>query len=71
VIDIGLPDMDGYELASRLRKAPDFHDALLIALTGYGTRADSAGAGQGGFNYYFLKPPDIDELDRVLSSQSG
>ncbi len=71
VIDIGLPDMDGYELASRLRKAPDLRDALLIALTGYGTRAESADADQGGFNYYFLKPPDIDELDRVLSSQLG
>jgi signal transduction histidine kinase/CheY-like chemotaxis protein len=71
VIDIGLPDMDGYELASRLRKAPDLRDALLIALTGYGTRAESADADQGGFNFYFLKPPDIDELDRVLSSQLG
>jgi signal transduction histidine kinase len=67
VIDIGLPDMDGYALAKELRKTADF-SSRLIALSGYGTRADRGDFERAGFDRYFLKPPDIDELDRALSA---
>jgi signal transduction histidine kinase/CheY-like chemotaxis protein len=66
VIDIGLPDMDGYALARQLRLIPQSRDARLIAVTGYGTKADSNAFAEAGFDHYFPKPPDIKELIRVL-----
>jgi two-component system CheB/CheR fusion protein len=67
VIDIGLPDMDGYELARKLRKIPEARDSKLVAVTGYGTKADRKAFEEAGFDHYFPKPPDIEELNRVLS----
>ena len=67
VIDIGLPDMDGYELARRLRAIPQSRVSRLIALTGYGTMADHKAFEEAGFDHYFTKPPDINQLIRVLS----
>jgi CheY-like chemotaxis protein len=60
VIDIGLPGMDGFELARKLREIPQTRSSRLIAVTGYGTRADN------GFDHYLPKPTNIEELDRVL-----
>ena len=68
VIDIGLPDMDGYELARRLRKTPAARGSKLIAVTGYGTKADTQAFEEAGFDHYFPKPPNIEELNRVLSN---
>jgi signal transduction histidine kinase/CheY-like chemotaxis protein len=67
VIDIGLPDMDGYELARKLRAIPEARDSRLVAVTGYGTRADKLTFAEAGFDHYFPKPANIDELDRILS----
>ena len=67
VIDIGLPDMDGYELARKLREIPETRDSRLIAVTGYGTKADKHLFEEAGFDYYFPKPTNIDELYRALS----
>jgi signal transduction histidine kinase/CheY-like chemotaxis protein len=67
VIDIGLPDMDGYELARKLREIPETQDAKLIAVTGYGTKADRSSYQEAGFDHYFPKPPDIEELSRILA----
>ena len=69
VIDIGLPDMDGYELARKLRKIPEARDSKLVAVTGYGTKADRKVFEDAGFDYYFPKPPNIEELNRVLSTR--
>ena len=66
MIDIGLPDMDGYELARQLRAFPQGRDSLLIAVTGYGTKADHKAFEEAGFDHYFPKPPDIKELIQVL-----
>jgi signal transduction histidine kinase/CheY-like chemotaxis protein len=66
VIDIGLPGMDGYELARKLREIPETRSSRLIAVTGYGTRADREAFQKAGFDHYFPKPPNIEELDRVL-----
>jgi signal transduction histidine kinase len=67
VIDIGLPDMDGYELARKLRETPEARESKLIAVTGYGTKADTQVFEAAGFDHYFPKPPNIEELSRVLS----
>ena len=69
VIDIGLPDMDGYELALKLRKLPEARDSKLVAVTGYGTKSDRQAFVQAGFDDYFPKPPNIEELTRTLSKR--
>jgi signal transduction histidine kinase len=66
VIDIGLPGMNGYELAKRLRELPETKNSRLIAVTGYGTRADKEAFEEAGFDYYFPKPTDIEELNEAL-----
>ena len=67
ILDIGLPDIDGYELARRLRAAPGSADAILIALTGYGQTHDREAAFAAGFDHHFVKPIDIAALDRILA----
>ena len=65
LIDIGLPEMDGYEVARRLRGS-QFRPAVLIALTGYGQPQDRARAEAVGFDLYLVKPVDDRELDALL-----
>ena len=69
VIDIGLPGMDGYELARKLREIPETRAARLIAVTGYGTKADTESFVEAGFDSFFPKPPNIEELSRALLKQ--
>ena len=66
VLDIGLPGMDGYEVAQRLRRDPRTASGLIIALTGYGQESDRRRSRQAGFDHHLVKPVDIDELDRVI-----
>ncbi len=70
ILDIGLPDMDGYELARRLRAQAQTANAVLIALTGYGQAHDRVLAKAAGFDHHFVKPVDWQELSRVLSQNS-
>ncbi len=58
ILDIGLPDMTGYELARRLRAMAPFGDALFIALTGYGQAQDRQRAREAGFDHHVAKPAD-------------
>ncbi|MEJ7931150.1 ATP-binding protein [Ramlibacter sp. AN1015] len=67
VLDIGLPGMDGYELARRLRSQPGSHDATLVALTGYGQPQDVAQAQQAGFDHHIVKPLDPEQMAQVLA----
>ena len=67
ILDIGLPDVDGYELARRLRAAPGSAGAVLVALTGYGQMHDQDMAFAAGFDHHFVKPIDIAALDRILA----
>ena len=62
VLDIGLPLLDGYEVARRMRKAPETEDALLIALTGYGQTEDRQAALAAGFDHHFVKPAEPSAL---------
>jgi signal transduction histidine kinase/DNA-binding response OmpR family regulator len=68
VLDIGLPGMDGYEVARRLRCQPDSRGALLIAVTGYGRDEDRLLAHQAGFDYHFVKPADLEVLRQALGT---
>jgi signal transduction histidine kinase len=56
ILDIGLPGMDGYELAAELRRRPGFSNTRLVALTGYGQQADQARARAAGFAAHLVKP---------------
>jgi CheY-like chemotaxis protein len=62
VLDIGMPGMDGCELARRLRERPGLQDLRLIALTGWGQDSDRARFASAGFDHHLLKPVDPDAL---------
>jgi signal transduction histidine kinase/ActR/RegA family two-component response regulator len=67
ILDIGLPGMDGCELARRLRVMPRGGQATLIALTGYGQQADRDKAREAGFDHHLVKPADPEALRRLLA----
>ena len=69
VLDIGLPVMDGYELAARLRANPATADCLLIALTGYGQSHDLTRSEEGGFRHHLVKPVDIGKLLELVAGE--
>ncbi|WP_240787005.1 PAS domain-containing hybrid sensor histidine kinase/response regulator [Ramlibacter rhizophilus] len=71
VLDIGLPGLDGYALARRLRAQPSNADVTLIALTGYGSAADRKKGDDAGFDHYRVKPADLGELARLLQAGRG
>ena len=68
ILDIGLPDMNGYELARRLRALPEFAGTLLIALTGYGQLQDKVRAREAGFDLHIAKPA---EPEAILAALAG
>jgi signal transduction histidine kinase/FixJ family two-component response regulator len=67
LLDIGLPGLDGYEVARRLRQIDGFEDVGLIALTGYGQPDDLERARIAGFDGHFVKPFDFGQLERTLA----
>ncbi|HEX8108556.1 MAG TPA: response regulator, partial [Kofleriaceae bacterium] len=66
LLDIGLPAMDGYELARRLRELPAWRHVRLLALTGYGQSTDRARSVDVGFDHHLVKPIDLATLERYL-----
>jgi signal transduction histidine kinase len=66
LVDIGLPVMDGYELASRLRELPGGRDIHLVAVTGYGQPRDRAASREAGFSHHVVKPVDLDRLRALI-----
>lgn len=66
-LDIGLPEMDGYELCRRLRQLPGWDKVELIALTGYGQQNDRDHAAAAGFDRHLVKPLDGRTLQQVLA----
>ena len=66
LLDIGLPDIDGYELARRLRALPEVDAARLIAVTGYGQAEDRRRAQDAGFDDYLVKPVEFESLRVML-----
>jgi PAS domain S-box-containing protein len=67
ILDIGLPQMDGNELARRLKAERENEHALFIAVTGYGQENDRLKTMAAGFDYHFVKPVDVAELANLLS----
>jgi two-component system CheB/CheR fusion protein len=67
-IDIGLPGMDGYEIAERLRESPDSARAVLIAITGYGQDEDRRRSRDAGIDHHLVKPVAPDILQSLLDS---
>ncbi len=68
LLDIGMPEMDGYEVARRIRATPDHAGTMLIALTGWGQEHDQRRSRAAGFDHHLVKPPDIDRLRELLSA---
>ena len=65
--DIGLPEMDGHEIARRMRADPAIASAVLIALTGWGSEAELRKTRESGFDFHMVKPVDSDALLKLLS----
>jgi len=67
LLDIGLPEMNGYEVARRLRSDPRCRQLLIIGLSGYAADADRKRSFSAGFDEHCAKPIDFQELDRLLA----
>ncbi|MFC0254407.1 hybrid sensor histidine kinase/response regulator [Massilia consociata] len=67
LLDLGLPGMDGYELARRIRLQPGAARATIVAITGYGHASDREKSAAAGFDHHFVKPVDMARLVALLS----
>lgn len=71
LLDIGLPEIDGNELAQRLRAHSNFGKATLVALTGYGQESDRIHTQASGFDHHLVKPVDTQKLANILAKING
>ncbi len=67
LLDIGMPGLNGYEIARLIRRAPHGRDVTLIAVTGWGQENDKARATDAGFNHHFTKPVEPDAITALLA----
>lgn len=67
LLDIGMPGMDGHEVARRIRQQPELQKVTLIALTGWGQDKDRRESHTAGFDYHLIKPADVDALQALLT----
>ncbi|MBY0527307.1 MAG: response regulator [Gemmataceae bacterium] len=68
LLDIGMPGMDGYEVARRIRRMPDLHGVVLIAQTGWGQEDDRRLSTEAGFDAHLVKPVEPDAVQRLLAT---
>ena len=68
LLDIGLPGMNGFEVARRLRQVPELENVVIVALTGYGQESDRQRSLEAGFNYHLVKPADIRKVREILAT---
>jgi CheY-like chemotaxis protein len=66
LLDIGMPGMDGFEVARRIRERDEFNPVILIALTGWGQEGDRRRTQEAGFDHHLVKPADIVALQALL-----
>ena len=71
LLDIGLPGMNGYEAAKRLRQDPNLANTLLVAMTGYGRQEDQRRSHEAGFDHHLVKPVDVDVIQGLLTRPTG
>jgi CheY-like chemotaxis protein len=69
-LDVGLPVMDGYELARRIREDRRFARTVLVAVTGYGQKRDRAQAGEAGFDAHLVKPVDLRAIEEIIAREA-
>ena len=70
LLDIGLPGMNGYEVARRLRQEPPLQGAVLAAMTGYGQEEDMRQSREAGFDFHIVKPVDPAGLMKLLEPRA-
>ena len=70
LLDIGLPGLNGYEVAARIRLEPTLRNVVLVALTGYGHEIDRQNSRQAGFSHHLVKPTDFNQLQKILATDS-
>jgi len=68
LLDIGLPGLNGYEVAKQIRKEPTLKNVVLVALTGYGQESDKHASMEAGFNHHLIKPARIAEVRQILET---
>jgi two-component system, OmpR family, response regulator len=71
LLNVGLPGLDGYEVARRLRQLPGLGDVLLVAITAHGRPEDAAACRAAGIDHHLLRPFDPAELERLLGTRAG
>ena len=70
LLDIGLPGLNGFEVAKRLRQQPALQNAVLVALTGYGRESDRQRSREAGFDHHLVKPGDFGKVLQILATAS-
>jgi CheY-like chemotaxis protein len=70
LLDIGLPRMNGYEVAEKMRQQPLIKNVVLVAMTGYGQESDRQRSREAGFDHHLVKPADIGKLQQILATIS-
>ncbi len=70
LLDIGLPGLNGYEVAKRIRQQPGGKEVVLVALTGYGQDTDRQLSAQSGFNHHLVKPARLEQVSEILATAS-
>jgi CheY-like chemotaxis protein len=68
-MDIGMPGMDGYETARRIREQPGLSKIVLAALTGWGQQEDRRRTAEAGFDHHLVKPPEPQLLECLLAGE--
>jgi CheY-like chemotaxis protein len=68
LLDVGMPRMDGYEIARRLKAAPETRETVLVAVTGWGQPEDRKRSREAGFDHHLVKPVEPSTLERLLDS---
>ena len=71
VLDLGLPGMDGYEIARRLRERPYGAKLTLVALTGWAGKDVRVKAAEAGFDYHLVKPVNWEELENIVTAEGA
>jgi CheY-like chemotaxis protein len=71
LLDLGMPNMNGLEVARRMREDPEARGITLVALTGWGQKEDRRRTTEAGFDYHLVKPADVGVLQSILAVREG
>ncbi|WP_408434273.1 response regulator [Paraburkholderia fungorum] len=71
MIDVGMPDMDGFDVAHAVRADSGLDNVMLVALTGYAAESDKSRALAAGFDFHLTKPLSLEKLQYILANRAG